>query len=297
MTRTLFRLAVPCLAVAALLAHAAPAAAQTTLRYKFRDGQTLNYVVDMKMAMKIKADCKEVDMTMVMSMDLSQRTAAVNRDGTARIVTRVTRIGFKADFLGQKLEYDTNDGKLPDAPGAEALAVLKEITLHDITETQDTRGQTTDLKIPDKLVEALKKADGGGGQIFSEADLKKLTEQAVAQLPQGAVSRGDRWTQKLTATKTGELEMAMDNVSTYEGPVTRDGKNLEHISLKPTITVKPGPNAPADLKVKDITAKGAMYFDNVAGRLHSSDLTMDMDIEAPQVSMRMNIVMGMKLKR
>jgi hypothetical protein len=103
----------------------------------------------------------------------------------------------------------------------------------------------------------------------------KPTERVFGfKLPDKPVSKGDKWTHKLSST-FGPLKLTVVNNYTYDG--TADGR--EKVTAAPEITFSPGDSKgggplgqsikKADLKAEK--AKGVIWFDNAAGRLAQND--------------------------
>src|SRR5207244_3463797 len=93
------------------------AQAQTTLRYKFKEGEKLNYVMEQTMVMKMNVGGKEVTVKSEQVMDLLWNIHSVDSDGTAKLTQTMQRIRMNMDLpTGQKITYDSRDKKELDDP-------------------------------------------------------------------------------------------------------------------------------------------------------------------------------------
>src|SRR5262249_27798932 len=81
--RMLLRTRMAGLGLAALFIAAVPAQAQTTLRYKFKQGEKLDYVIENKMTMKLDLGGKEIEMAINQNMEMAWKIEAVASDGKA----------------------------------------------------------------------------------------------------------------------------------------------------------------------------------------------------------------------
>src|SRR5262249_45871156 len=148
------------LAVALLVATAAPAQAQTTLRYKFKEGENLQYVAETKGTMKLDLMGKEINMDMNQAMDMIWNIKSVDNDGKAQIAVKFGRFKFNMDMPGLgKIEYDSKDGKEPGGPVGQMIGpVFKALAEAEFTLNMNSRGEVSDVKIPEKVLKALKAA-------------------------------------------------------------------------------------------------------------------------------------------
>jgi Family of unknown function (DUF6263) len=262
----------------------APAQAQTTLRYKFKVGDLLNYDMQQKMEMKMTVANMDITMDMKQHMDMSWRVVEVDKDGKARIDQKIERIRMTMDGPGPigKMEYDSKDGKEPEGPIGKVLGpVFNALAGSNLSVTMDSRGEISDVKLPEKLSEALKKLAGAGpglGDMFSPEGLKRMINQGGLVLPKEPVNKGSTWTQKMD-NKMPFGTMKVTNTMVYDGTTSEGGKTLEKISVKPVIAMEPDPNAPIALKIKGSDSKGTALFDNARGRLAEMNIVQNMQME------------------
>src|SRR5258708_1807184 len=101
------------LLVAGAALPSASAQAQTTLRYKFKEGDKLNYVMEQKQEMAMSFMGNDINTKINQTMDMTWKIGAVDKDGSAKMTQTIDRIRMTMDSPGAKIEYDTKDGKEP----------------------------------------------------------------------------------------------------------------------------------------------------------------------------------------
>jgi hypothetical protein len=287
------------LTFALVLASGTAARAQTTLRYKFKQGEKLTYAMEQKMEMKMEVAGNNVDMNMTQTFDMTWDIKSVDKDGKAKMVQKFDRIRFVMEGgpIG-KVEYDSKSDKELDDPVGKMIAPLfKALAGSDFELTMDGRGQISDLKVPEKLSEELKKLAGGGapglGDILSEDGLKKTINQGGLTLPEEAVTKGKTWSHRIEFKMGAVGKSTVDTTYTYEGPAA--DKKAEKITLKPKMTMEatiPG----GSMKIKNQETKGQALFDNAAGRLLEMDTDSDIDMEISAAGMDIQMKMKQKVK-
>jgi hypothetical protein len=290
------------LAVAATLS-AAPVQAQVTLRYKFKEGDKLNYVMEQKMDMTMNNAGNESTVTMTQKMDMTWKVTAVDKDGTAKITQTIDRVHITMDTPppGGKTEFDSKDDKEPTDPVGKMIApIFKAMVGAEFTLTMTPRGEAKDVVVPQKLLDAVEKAGPAAGGMTPDV-LKQMASQGGLVLPEKALKKGDTWTPEPNKLKMEPLgTMTVKTEATYEGEVTKDGKKLEQIALKPKMTLEAPANATTKMTLKKQDNKGTALFDSAKGQLAETtmEMTMDMEIVAggQTVNMKQKQAVSMKLK-
>jgi Family of unknown function (DUF6263) len=274
-------------ALLACLALASAAEAQTTLRYKYKEGEKLEYVVDQDQKMTMNILGNDVDMKTTMVMEMTWDTIKVDADGNATAKVTMTRVKLTMEGgpLG-KVEVDSTDKNEPDDPlGLMFSQIAKSMGSMEMTFTADPSGDIRDVKVSEGTIKKLKKLPGVGnlgGDMFTPDSFKSIVHGSIiVPVPKEAVSKGKSWTQKLD-TKTGLGKMTGETKYTYEGEVEKGGAKLEKLAIKPDLKIEADPNAPVQMKMKGGSGKGFALFDNKIGRIaeSSSEGTMQMEIEA-----------------
>lgn len=259
---------------------AVPARAQGTLRYKFKDGEQLRYEVQQDVDSKMNAQGKEMGMKMHYVIEVTWKFTNVEPDGKAKLVQKFDRIQMTMEGPPGKIEYDSKMNRQPEGEIGEAMAsIFNVLTGSEFTSTMDTRGETSNMQIPDKVLEVVRNKVAkvrGFGEMFSPENMKRMVSQGVLVLPKDPVSKGQNWTFK-TDGKIPFGIMHVTNKMTYEGPA--GSKGLEKIGIVPSVVIEPDPNAPFKLKMKTNTGEGTAIFDNDAGRIVQLNMVQNMEAD------------------
>jgi hypothetical protein len=280
---TLARIGLPL--VVGLLINGQWASAQTILRYKFKQGEKLNYEADDKTKMAMTVGGQNIDMDITQTIGMAWEIKSVGKDGKTRMSQKFDRVRFSMSGLpgGGKMEFDSKDGKVPEGPVGQMIGpMLKALASAEFELTMDPQGKISDLKVPQKLAESFKSLPGGGaaGGMMTEEGLKHMIEQASLILPSEAVTTGKTWDYKSEMKMpSGGPKMKVDNQCTYDGPATVNGKKLEKITMKPKISMEADENAPFKVKLKNSDTKAEACFDNEAGCLDHMSMSQKMEME------------------
>ena len=280
-------------------AVAGPVQAQTTLRYQYKEGETIPYTVDQNMKMSMNIAGKDLDITMDMGMEILWKVKKVHEDGKAEMGFKFTSAKVTMDTPMGKVAVSSNDDNEPDDQiGQIMYKMVKGLAKIEMTGLQSPTGELTDVKIPDKALAELKKlaaAGGPAGNIFTADSLKSMVGGSSGLvLSKDPVSKGKSWSHK-TSTKTEIGDTNVNMKYTYEG--SKD--ELATISLKPSMEIKPKEDSPIAMKIKSAEGKGKALFDNKAGQLREITMTQVIDMEAEVMGMafsqKMTIDTKMKL--
>ncbi len=289
------------LAAVALAFFAGPAHAQTTLRYKFKDGEKLHYVMDQDIKMTMNVAGMDIEMKMKQGMDMNWDVQKVDDQGNARVRVKFGRVKMSMESPMGNVEVDSNaKGEDPEGPLGKIFGQLvKAMAAMEMTFTMAPDGEMKDVEISEealKKIKAIPGADKFGGDALSPDGLKKMIGGGMV-LPKGKITQGKTWTQKLA------MKMPLGKVSgttkfTYEGQVEKDGKKLEKIAVKPEYKVESDPDAKVQIKVKGQKDKGYAYFDAQAGRLvETTNLgTMELELEIGGMALTQNIQQNLTLR-
>jgi hypothetical protein len=263
------------------------AQAQTKLRYKFKDGDKLEYVVDMNQKMAMTVLGMDIDMTTAMAIEMTWQTLKVDDMGNAEAKVTIGRVKMTVEGgpIG-KIEIDSKENSDPgDVVGQMFAGMVKAMASMDMSFKIDTTGEMTDIKVSEATLKKLKKlpAIGGfGNDMFGPDAFKSIVQGSIiVPLPKEEISKGKSWTQK-SDQKSSIGRVVGEAKYTYDGVVEKGGKKLDKLLVKPDVKIEPSDNAQIKLKVKNGSGKGAALFDNQAGRIAeaSSETTMQMEIEA-----------------
>jgi hypothetical protein len=275
------------------LTLAGAAQAQTTLRYKFKEGEKLEYVVDQDQKMSMSINGMDIDMKVKMVMEMDWQTLKVDNQGAAEVKVVISRVKMAMDGPTGNVEVDSKDKEEPGDPIGQIFAqIVKAIGGMEMTFTSDATGDLRDTKISEGTAKKLKGIPGIdklGGDMFSPDNMKSMMASNMV-LPKEPVSKGKSWTQK-TNQKLPFGKLTGETTYTYEGEIEKNGKKLEKIAVKPDIKIEPDPNSPIQIKVKGGSGKGTTLFDNTAGRVIEStnEQKMEMELEIGGMTINQNI--------
>ena len=270
-----FLLSVLCTAVVT-----SAASAQATLRYQFKEGQKLEYVMEQKMKMTMNINNMDIDTKMDMTNDLLWKIISLNSDGGAKVQIKVTRAKLSMDGPTGMVQVDSDQKNEPDdAIGKLFSQIIKASAAMEMTGTMLPTGEMKDIKVSDATAKALKGIPGADkfGDVANPESLKSMMSNLV--FPPDAVAKGKTWSNK-NEMKTALGKTVIDNTYTYEGIVQKDGAKLDKISVKPAIKIEPDPKSPVKIEVKETKGSGQILFDNKTGRMIEStgNQTMQMQL-------------------
>jgi len=293
MTKTspLATLRAPLAAVLILMMSAVGSeAAATTLRWKFKAGDSLRYQVvqTQSMTTRVKDPApQEFKQGFTLTIDQVWTVKSVDASGVATITQTIDRIRTTAELPIGKVTYDSKEAKDSGSPAGPLFRMLVGV---EFTFKMDGRGEITDVKVPEKVLATLrgdKEPAGAQGQ-FSEAGLKNMISQMGLLLPEGPVEPGATWSRKLTipAGPDGQTR-GTEQVFTYRGPEPSGGGRLEAIDL--TIKydpLKPDPSIPVTIKTQE--SHGHLAFDGEAGRIETSTVAEKVELSGTIMGKEIN---------
>lgn len=269
------------------------------LRYKFQAGSKNSYVMEQKQNMKMNAMGQEFEIKMNMTFEMTHSFDSVDSSGNAKMKQKIDRVKMSMEGgpIGS-MEFDSKSDKEPEGPLAAMAGVFKAITDGETKMTVSPRGEISDFKMPEKLLEELKNVAGGaggfGGNMFSEDQFKNIMNQSMMLLPKEAPTPGStKWDSKMEM-KLGPMG-TMKNTMTY----TYAGKSGDYdkIDVKLDIKLESDPNAPFQVKMNTKEAGGTTLFDNAKGRIQEVNMKTVSEMEMGAIgTMNMTQTTTMKLK-
>jgi len=279
---------------------AGPVQAQTKLRYKLKEGDKLDYLMDQKMKMSMSLGGKDVDIKINQQMDMTWNVASVDAQGNAKVKMKIGRMKMTMNGPTGNVDIDSNDKKEPDDQvGMILFQVVNAIAGMEMDFTLSPSGKMTDTKIPEAVMKKLKNlpgADQGIGNMLSEDNLKNMVHGNLT-FPEDAVEKGATWDQK-HEVKLPFGKMAGKMKYTYQGEETKNSKTLEKIGYKTKFTLEPDPKAPVQISLKGQDGQGRILFDNKNGRLMENSLeqTMQMSIDIGGMAINQSITQETRVK-
>lgn len=264
-------------------------------RWKFHSGETLRYTMVQETTQGLKAMGQEFKTNLNQTVDLHWSVKRVSSVGVAEMSQTIDRVRMKVDGPGGGFEYDSEAGKAPEGPIANLLApLLKSLVGAEFTLKMNSRGELSDIKVPQKLVESLRQASpaANAGGMFSEEGLKNLIGQSSLALPEAALEKGKSWSNQSRLPVPMLGTMVMDKTYTYEGVDPKDAA-LVQIGLVTKVALEPAADSNVAVKITSHQGKGDFAFDAQAGRMVTSRVNdkmqmslsvMGQDLEQSSVS-------------
>ena len=291
------------LAAVALALFARPAYTQTTLRYKFKAGEKLDYgfTMDMQMAMGIGG--KQIDMKTKYAMDMIWNIDKVDARGNARVRLKFNRVKMSVAGPMGTIEASSDDKKAADEDEARKVfaQTVQDLAALEMTFTMTPQGEMKDTAISEESIKRLKANPGAGKftEEFTNPDALKKMMGGSLFVPKGPVSKGAKWAQKLSMNLP-MMKMVGEMKFTYDGSIEKNGKRLEKVAIQPEFKIEGDPASPLKIEIKSLKLKGHGYFDNQAGRLVeiTNGGTMEMEIGANGMTLTQHITQNsvMRLK-
>jgi hypothetical protein len=258
------------LAIALTATCASPSAAQTTMRFQFKERDKLFYVIEQKTKSTADLMGAKIDSNLGANMTLYWEVTKVDSQGNAQVKIKVTHSKMSLDSLVGMVEVDSKQKDGPNDPAGRMLAqVNNAIGNMEITATMLPTGELKDVKVSEATVKAMKALPSADklGDLAHPDNFKDMLSSIV--FPTQPITQGKSWTHK-SESQTPEGKITTENVFTLEETIERDGARLDKISLKPNIKVEADPKAM--VKVSSVKAAGHALFDNKTGRFVESTI-------------------------
>jgi hypothetical protein len=274
----------------------APAARGGTLRWKFKPGEMLHYTMDQKTVTIAKLPGgQEIKTTLAQTIEMTWAVKSVDPKGQAELTQTINRIRDQVDATVGSYTYDSRDAKEPEGLIAAArIPLFKALIDAPIGFTMSPQGEPGDVRIPDKVTQALRDvgpAAAGAGALFAEGGLKEMITQASLIVPQDDLSPGKTWTRQVKNVVPPLGTVVIDSTYRYDGPVPNAGPDTVKIGLATKVEIQPqaegdagagaGANANANgLKIRSQKSQGTYTFDNAAGHILDSNLSEVIEVGA-----------------
>lgn len=274
------------LAAALVWAAAVPAWSQGEIRWKFREGQTLRFVQKTEVASAANIDGNAIETKLGQTITSTWKVKVVKEDGSAEMTQRVDRVEMAMDSPIGEMSFDSD--KKDDAaegPLAPMADMLKALVGQEVGMTMTPRGDVKGVKVPAKLSEAFEGGAALGG-MFGGGGIKGMFEQPVTPLPERPLKVDESFTWKREAPMPLGT-MTMETVLTFKGPDAKDPK-LDRFETKSTMTIKPSPDAPLEMSIKDQDVRGELLFNREAGRLESSTTVQQLEMAVKIMDMEIS---------
>jgi len=256
---------------------ARPALGADELRWKFKKDDVLKYVMVQKTTQAVKIMGQELKTDLVITVDQHWSVKSVSNEGVAELAQKVDRVQTRVEGLGSAYEYDSKSEKAPEGPMASILTpLLKALVNAEFEFKMNPRGELSEIKVPQKLLDSLKTTGPAGGGMFSEEGLKNLITQSSLTLPEKAAMVGDNWADESRVALPMVGTMVTDKRYTYQGAAPE--KDQVKIDLATTVKLERAADGNADVKLTSQKGKGEFLFDKETGRVVKSSLDDEMQM-------------------
>ena len=267
----------------AVLAFLSPTVnAQQELRWKFEEGEKLNY--DMIQNMTIGSTGGPLgaqNMTMRQEMDMTWEVVGVDEEGNAVIKQQFDQMKIKMTLpppLGT-IEYDSKSDQAPQGPAAMLAPMYKAMTEAEFELTMTPRGEIKEVKIPDQVLAALRNSPGAAamGDMATPEGFKKMISQGALVLPEDAPQPGQEWTTKVEVNNPMAGKQVIETTYEFEGMKEVDGTTFAAIAPELKMSFEGTPQVQMNVSEQD--SSGEILFNVEEGRLHSSNLKQNVTID------------------
>ena len=263
-----------------VLLTAAESRAQTRLRWKFVEGQSMAYQQSIKMQMSLGAAMNNMNQVIGMTWKVGK----LDPDGKANLLQTVDSMKFAMDGPAGKMLYDSKQGEKIQGPAAALLNPLFDAMIGGEFKFKVTPlGDVTDVVVSEKVKQQLQQnpALAAMGGLFSDEGLKNMIAQSFLSFPDMPLAANTTWNKELTVKQPFGTQ-TIDTTYTYGGTAMHEGKSVEKISLKPKVSIKTNAAATVNLSVSEQSGTGEVLFDNQTGRIArmtmKQELKMDLQI-------------------
>ncbi|MGE3821785.1 MAG: hypothetical protein AB7I30_20420 [Isosphaeraceae bacterium] len=249
----------------------------TTLRWKFRKGETFRYELRRKSTIQSRDASKPLTVVNEVAVTLLWTVESVGEDGSAvlRQTIEAARAAIEAGNLN--LRFDSKKGSDQEASPNALATLYRAAQAHDGELTIDSRGRILAIVIPDEVTRSLRgspfQATADGGSVFTERGMRSLLGPHLPLLPEAAVSQRSRWEEPL-ALPMGLIDLIHRSRLTVKS-VESATATLD-VVVSHEVTAAKGALLKATLD--EGSGSGTIRFDVEAGRLRSSSQTQKLAI-------------------
>lgn len=273
------------------------------LLWKFKAGDKFTYEMIQNMKSSAAAGpAGNFETGMKQTMDIVWAINEVDSDGNAVMTQKIERVKLQMNMPGgQTMEYDTASDKPPVGLSAMLAPLYRAMTEGDFKITMSPQGKIVKAQAPEGLAEAMKNIPGAAamGDLTTPEGIQQMLTQGSMTLPEGDPEKGETWKNEMDIkTPMGNQEV----VTTYKYMGTKevDGKSFAVIEPKQEINTEADPNAQVQMSIAEQSSEGEILFDRELGRLHSSQLKqnieMEMTVQGQVVTQTIDQTIEMKLK-
>jgi hypothetical protein len=258
------------------------ARADATLRWKFRQGESLHYRLQHFVDVANSLDGRT---TTTQTIDMTWRFTAVYDDGSCTMTQTVDRVRLVISGPNGLIEYDSARERQPRAhymldmfaPSCEMLVGM------EISLKMDPQGRIGSVRLPREF----SLPEGNSLlQLTRMRWVERMLLQCAFVLPEQPVALDSRWNAQ-TQVDQPALNLAVDSELSYRGPETRRGREFEKLDVRSVARIAGGTRAVERGAEQIQNGTGTLYFDGAAGRLHWA--TVEHAVPAPDPKRRSGV--------
>lgn len=211
-------------------------------------------------------------------LDLTWKVLEVSESNTAKVSLEVTAFSLLAKGPdGQEVRYDSESTDDPQGYAAMLAPIGKRLAESPIVFTMNSRGEISDVQLPEELAEAVKSVPGGkkfaqDGGLASIETLARLG--APLDLPEGQLAADQTW----SATREIEISVVGSTKVEFNYKVVAPVSENE-ITVEQQMTLAAAGDAAVKFANQEST--GTIVWDAATGRPETSLLNLEVEIEQP----------------
>jgi hypothetical protein len=277
------------------------AGVQEPLRWKFKLGEKLNYHRVEQMTLTTRGTpLDETNTPLHQEMGVTWTVVGVKGDGEAVIEQTIRDVKLKMTGpRGERIEYDSAGEDATSSLAAMVAPIYDALTKGETEFTISARGEIKDVKVPEEVLEALKRSPGAEilGEMATAEGIQRMIVSWALVLPEKAPTPGEEWRSRVKLASPAGGEQIVESSYRYEGTKEVDGRTYAVFrpGLEMTFAGKDG----VATKVKEQNSSGEIIFDPAAGRLQSATLkrnvTMDVTVARQTVEQKVKQTIDVKL--
>ena len=268
----------------------ATASAQVRLQWKFPENAQWTSKSTTKTAQTLNINGLDIETSQNMSMRHATSTGKRAADGTIEVTSKFTALKSEVGLpFGAKLSYDSEKETEPEGTQFDfLLEVFGALAKMEFTATYDKESQLQKVVVDPKPFENLGENSAAllKDQIAPER-LGKAIRQEMKSIPAKSLNVGDSWDSTQTMDLSGGQSLTITTQFTYDGPMTKNGKTLQKISVKATkVVYEQTEEAPLKVTESDLKIESSdsyLLFDEAMGQIveqHTKhEITGDMKFE------------------
>jgi len=262
-----------CLLAWSFFVISSQAAAAEPLVWKFVMVQEMKTTLDLGPGGETTSAVKQ-------TIDMVWKINSVDDEGTASLTQTIDRVRMHITAPGQaEVHFDTASEEPAQGFSAMLAPLLKAMTESPFQVTMTSRGEITQVEVPQALIETLTQGPAGTllGSLATEKGFQETMARNLLVLPTAEeLVEGHQWTTSLEVEN--QLVGNITTLATYEYQGSRDveGQTLE--VFVPTLVTQFKGQDELALRVEDQETTGEILFNPAAGHLDSTSIHQSIEL-------------------